>query len=154
MNPVEVSFSGRDLQIRKAMPNENAAIAAMVLAIALETFRSDLIPQDRFSEEDWSRSWLAICDGDMPGVVLTNGEWIGDLWVRREYRNRGIGKALLLHGESEIAACGHRVFRLRVVKSNTWAVDFYRHLGWHIEREFPHETLPATMLEMSKPGGQ
>jgi hypothetical protein len=73
MNPVEVSFSGRDLQIRKAMPNENAAIAAMVLAIALETFRSDLIPQDRFSEEDWSRSWLAICDGDMAGVVLTNG---------------------------------------------------------------------------------
>jgi hypothetical protein len=36
------------------------------------------------------------------------------------------------------------------VKSNTGAVDFYRHLGWQIEREFPHETLPATMLEMSR----
>jgi len=151
MNPVEISASSRDLQIRKATPGEHAAIAAMVLAIALETFGSDLVSQDRFSEEDWSRSWLAICDGDMAGVVLTNGEWIGDLWVRREYRNRGIGKALLLRGESEIAAHGHRIFRLRVVKSNTKAVDFYRHLGWQIEREFPHETLPATMFEMSKP---
>ena len=151
VNAVEVSSGGRRLRIRRATPEEHAAIAAMVLAIALEPFGSELIPQNRISEEDWSRSWLAICDGDMAGVVLTNGEWIGDLWIRREYRNHGIGKALLLRGESEIVARGHRNFRLRVVKSNTKAVDFYRHLGWHIEREFPHETMPATMLEMSKP---
>jgi ribosomal protein S18 acetylase RimI-like enzyme len=151
MNPVDASACGRDLLIRRATPEESAAIAAMVLVIALETFGSNLVPQDRISEEDWSPSWLAIVSSEVAGVVLTREEWIGDLWVRREYRNRGIGGALLLRGESEIAARGHRVLRLRVVKSNTRAVDFYRHLGWQIEREFPHETLPTTMIEMSKP---
>src|SRR5256885_12866807 len=42
-------------------------------------------------------------------------------------------------GESEIAARGHQTCRLRVVKSNTVAVEFYFHQGWCIAREFPHE---------------
>jgi ribosomal protein S18 acetylase RimI-like enzyme len=150
MNPVDASSCDRHLLIRRATPEESAVIAAMVLVIALETFGSNLVPQGRIFEEDWSHSWLAIVSSEVAGVVLTHREWIGDLWVRREYRNRGIGKALLLRGEAEILARGHRVFRLRVVKSNTRAADFYRHLDWQIEREFPHETLPTTMIEMSK----
>jgi hypothetical protein len=47
-------------------------------------------------------------------------------------------------------AAGHETFRLRVVKSNTKAVAFYKRMGWRAEREFPHETLPTTMLEMVK----
>ena len=47
-------------------------------------------------------------------------------------------------------AAGHETFRLRVVKSTTKAVAFYKRMGWRAEREFPHETLPTTMLEMVK----
>lgn len=83
-------------------------------------------------------------------MILTHEEWISDLWVLGEYRGRGVGRKLLLQGESEIAARGHETYRLRVVKSNTRAIDFYQRMGWRVEREFPHETLPTTMFEMIK----
>lgn len=46
------------------------------------------------------------------------------------------------------------MFRLRVVKSNTMAINFYLQRGWRIEREFPNERLPITMLEMVKSSQQ
>ena len=108
-------------------------------------------PPLSIDSEDWSLAWIATSDVRILGMVLTHQEWISDLWVLAEYRGRGIGRKLLLQGESEIAGRGHRTFRLRVVKSNSRAVDFYSRLGWRVEREFPHETLPTTMLEMIKP---
>ena len=137
--------------IEQAKPDEHEAIRALVEQVARETFASDIIPRGRFCEEDWSRSWIAILNSKMAGVVLTHEEWVSDLWVLAEYRGRGVGEALLLRGESEIAACGHRIFRLRVVKSNVRAIHFYQRRGWMVEREFPHETLPTIMLEMSRP---
>jgi ribosomal protein S18 acetylase RimI-like enzyme len=89
----------------------------------------------------------------MIGMVLTHEEWISDLWVLREHRSHGVGQQLLLQAEAEIAGRGHQTFRLRVVKSNVWAVSFYDRLGWRVEREFPHETLPVDMIEMAKPRG-
>jgi len=83
-------------------------------------------------------------------MVLTHEEWISDLWVLAEHRSRGVGRQLLLHGEAEIAARGYQRYWLRIVKSNVRARSFYNRLGWRFEREFPHETLPVRMLEMSK----
>jgi ribosomal protein S18 acetylase RimI-like enzyme len=101
-------------------------------------------------EENWSLAWVAVSESKIVGMVLTHEEWVSDLWVLREYRNHGVGQRLLSHGEAEIAARGHVTFRLRVVKSNVRAVRFYIRLGWRVAREFPHETLPIGMLEMSK----
>jgi ribosomal protein S18 acetylase RimI-like enzyme len=101
-------------------------------------------------EEDWAQSHVAIVDGRIVGMVLTRNQWIDDLWVLRESRGQGIGRELLDKGESEIAARGYRTFRLRVVKSNRAAVDFYRKNGWQAAREFPHEKLSVAMLEMTK----
>src|SRR5437899_3257822 len=58
-----------------------------------------------------------------------NEEWISDLWVLRESRRCGIGRRLLAQGEADIAGRGHRTFQLRVVKSNTTAVNFYSMKG-------------------------
>ncbi len=101
-------------------------------------------------EEDWSLAWVAIVDSSIVGMILTGEEWISDLWVLRENRGCGVGKRLLAQGEAEIAGRGCGTFRLRVVKSNTMAVGFYLRQGWLIEREFPNERLPVTMLEMTK----
>jgi ribosomal protein S18 acetylase RimI-like enzyme len=97
-----------------------------------------------------SLAWVAVSESKIVGMVLTNQEWVSDLWVVREYRNAGIGRQLLSHAEVEIAARGHSTARLRVVISNVRAVSFYDRLGWRVAREFPHETLPIDMLEMSK----
>jgi ribosomal protein S18 acetylase RimI-like enzyme len=101
-------------------------------------------------EEDWSLAWVAVVDTRIVGMVLTSGEWISDLWVLRENRGCGLGQRLLAQGEAEIAGRGRGAFRLRVVKSNTNAVNFYLRQGWRVEREFPNERLPVTMLEMAK----
>jgi hypothetical protein len=70
---------------------------------------------------------------------MTHQEWVSDLWVLRESRRHGVGRKLLARGESEIAARGHETCRLRVVKSNTVAVQFYLGQGWQVAREFAHE---------------
>src|SRR5262245_16154829 len=87
------------------------------------------------------------------GMVLTQEEWVCDLWVLREGRGCGVRRRLLAHGEAEIIARGHRTLRLRVLQLNTTAINFYQREGWQVAREFPHEKLPVTILEMVKSAG-
>ncbi len=101
-------------------------------------------------DEDWSLAWVAVLETRIIGPVLTNEDWISDLWVLGEHRGHGVGRQLLLRGEAEIAGRGHQAFRLRVVKSNLRAIAFYNRMGWRVAREFPHEKFPVAMLEMTK----
>jgi ribosomal protein S18 acetylase RimI-like enzyme len=101
-------------------------------------------------EENWRLGWTAVVNGEIVGIVLTHEEWISDLWVLSEHRGRGVGQRLLAQAEAEIADHGHRIFRLRVVKSNTMAINFYLQHGWRVDREFHNERLPIVMFEMVK----
>ena len=83
-------------------------------------------------------------------MTMTRDEWVSDLWVRRDSRGYGIGGKLLAHAEREIRSRGHDTIRLRVVKSNTRAVEFYQRHGWRVHREFSHEKFGHTMFEMTK----
>jgi ribosomal protein S18 acetylase RimI-like enzyme len=137
--------------IRRPVPSEHAAVRALVQTVVDEVYGGLWAsPPLHIDEEDWSLAWVADSEFKIVGMVLTNDEWVSDLWVVRERRNEGIGRQLLSRGEVEIAARGHFTGRLRVVKSNVRAVSFYDRLGWRVAREFPHETLPIGMLEMSK----
>ena len=93
---------------------------------------------------------MALWEEEIVGVTMTRDEWVSDLWVRCDSRRIGIGGELLAHAEREICSRGHDTLRLRVVKSNTWAVEFYQSHGWRVHREFPHEKFGHTMFEMSK----
>jgi ribosomal protein S18 acetylase RimI-like enzyme len=84
------------------------------------------------------------------GVMMTRDEWVSDLWVRSESRRTGVGGKLLAHAERETSDRGYDTIRLRVVKSNTRAVEFYQHNGWRIHREFPHEKFSHMMFEITK----
>jgi len=142
-----------EVLIRRPQSHEHHAVRAVVTAVANETFANLFAPNPvplKLEEEDWSLAWVAVCDSKIVGVLLTNQEWVSDLWVLGENRGHGIGRKLLAQGESEIAARGHQTCRLRVVKSNTVAVEFYFHQGWCIAREFPHEKYHHAMLEMVK----
>ncbi len=137
--------------IRRPGPSEHDAVRALVQTVVDEVYGGLwAAPPLHIDEEDWSLAWIAVSELKILGMVLTNEEWVSDLWVLREGRNQGIGRQLLSSGEVEIAARGHHTARLRVVKSNIRAVSFYDRLGWRVAREFPHETLPIGMLEMSK----
>jgi GNAT superfamily N-acetyltransferase len=142
-----------EIVIRRARPDENSAVHELVQTIANETFAYLFaIPQVPIGEADWFSAWLAISGEEIVGVTMTREEWVSDLWIRRDSRRTGIGTKLLAHAESEIRGRGHHTFRLRVVKSNIPAVQFYQSQGWRVHREFPHEKFGHAMLEMIKFG--
>jgi len=140
-----------EIIIRLARPSENEVVHALVQTIADETFAYLFAPsQVPIGEANWSSSWLAISEEETVGVMMTRDEWVSDLWVRSVSRRTGVGGKLLAHAEREISDRGYDTIRLRVVKSNTRAVEFYQHNGWRIHREFPHEKFSHMMFEMTK----
>jgi ribosomal protein S18 acetylase RimI-like enzyme len=140
-----------EIFIRRAKPSENDAVQALVQTVANETFAGLFAPsQVPIGEADWLHAWLAISGDEIVGVTMTREEWVSDLWVRCDARRGGIGGMLLAHAEHEIHSRGHDTPRLRVVKSNTRAVEFYQGRGWSVQREFPHEKFGHTMFELTK----
>jgi ribosomal protein S18 acetylase RimI-like enzyme len=146
-----VAGMSAEIVIRRVKPTENDAVHAFVQVIADETFAylfaASQVP---IGEANWLSAWLAISGEEILGVTLTHDEWVSDLWIRPDSRRTGIGGKLLAHAESEIRSRGHDVLRLRVVESNTRAVEFYQNRGWRVQREFPHEKFGHTMFEMNK----
>lgn len=142
-----------ELVIRRPQPHEYDSVQALIETTATETFKDLFAPNPvplEFKDEDWPLAWIAVSDAKILGVIITNQEWVDDLWVLREYRRQGVGTRLLTQGESEIAARGCQTCRLRVVKSNLVAVQFYLRRGWQVAREFAHEKYHHPMLEMAK----
>jgi ribosomal protein S18 acetylase RimI-like enzyme len=144
--PIEVA-------IRRPRPHEYDSVRDLIEIVATETFKdlfaSNPVPL-KFEVEDWPLAWVAESVAKILGVIITHQEWVDDLWVLQEYRRQGVGSRLLAQGESEIADRGCQTCRLRVVKSNLVAVQFYSRQGWRIAREFSHEKYDHPMLEMAK----
>ena len=141
------------LAIRRPQASEYGSIRALIETVANETFRDLFAPNPvplKFEDDDWPLAWVAVCDEKIVGVVITNQEWVSDLWVLREYRRQGVASRLLAQGETEIAGRGHQICRLRVVRSNAVAVQFYLSQRWQIARQFAHEKYHHPMLEMAK----
>jgi ribosomal protein S18 acetylase RimI-like enzyme len=136
--------------IRRAKLDEGTVVRELVQTVVDEIYGVVCDPAPVPIDQDWTLAWVAVSDGKIVGMVLTQDEWIGDLWVLPESRGLGIGQKLLAQGEAEIIGRGHRTLRLRVAKSNKKAVHFYQRQGWQIAREFPHEKLSFAMLEMNK----
>ena len=139
--------------IRRAQPSEYESVRALITTVVNDTFAYLFAPNPvplEFKDEDWPLAWVAVADEKIVGVIITNQEWVSDLWVLREHRRQGVGGRLLAHGAAEITARGHQTPRLRVVRSNTVAVQFYLAQGWQIAREFAHEKYHHAMLEMAR----
>ena len=144
--PIEVA-------IRRPRRHEYDSVRDLIEVVATETFKDLFAPNPvplEFKDADWALAWVAASDAKILGVIITHQEWVDDLWVLGEHRRQGVGSRLLAQGESEIAARGCQTCRLRVVKSNLIAVQFYRRQGWQIAREFAHEKYHHPMLEMAK----
>lgn len=142
-----------DVVMRRPRSSEYHSVRALIETVANETFKDLFAPKPvplEFKDEDWPLAWVAVSDEKIVGVIITNQEWVGDLWVFREQRRQGVGSRLLAQGEAEIAARGCQTCRLRVVQSNAVAVQFYLSRGWQIAREFAHEKYHHAMLEMAK----
>jgi mycothiol synthase len=102
-------------------------------------------------EEWWERQqartnfdpslWFVIRDGDEISAVArnelrTSGGYVGALGVRRHWRGRGYGKALLLHSFREFRRHGMVRATLGVDAANpTGATHLYESVGMYVEQE-------------------
>lgn len=95
----------------------------------------------RFSERD-SSLWFIAWDGDqVAGYSLCRFRmgigWVGTLGVRRAWRKRGLGEALLLHSFAEFHKRDMKVIGLGVDAANpTGATRLYQKAGMKIAAEF------------------
>jgi mycothiol synthase len=85
--------------------------------------------------------WLVIRDGQEIAAVARSetrdsGGYVGHLGVRRAWRGRGYGKALLLYTFAEFYDRGVRRVTLGVdAESPTGATHLYERVGMHVEHE-------------------
>jgi putative acetyltransferase len=83
----------------------------------------------RIAETD--ETTVAEIDGDVAGFVMVNDEGEAEqVYVGRTFRGSGVAALLLTEAERQIAAAGHDVAFLVVVRGNDRAQAFYAKQGW------------------------
>jgi GNAT superfamily N-acetyltransferase len=135
------------MNLRLASPGDAATLVEFNCAMALETEGKRLLPEvigagirgllDRRGSGFYV---VAEADGRVIGSLLVTKEWSdwrnGDFWwiqsvyVREDWRRKGVYKALYRHiqqlAAQDPAVCG---FRLYVERDNACAQETYRALG-------------------------
>jgi len=120
---------------------------------ALEEAFADEWGRRSMSFEEWLRlrvdspdadhsMWFLAWDGDEVAAVIRNdgdrqdAGWVGALGVRRAWRRRGLGLALLLHTFAEFRRRGKERVGLGVDSENpTGATRLYERAGMHVALE-------------------
>ena len=86
--------------------------------------------------------WFLAMDGDevagvVMGELLPDRGWVNDLGVRRPWRGRGLGAALLRHAFGELYRRGRHTIALGVdSQSLTGATRLYERAGMRVERQY------------------
>jgi mycothiol synthase len=116
-----------------------------------EAFEDHWEPHPEPFEEWWTRQqartnyepslWFVVRDGAEIAAVARNelrpsGGYVGALGVRRPWRGRGYGRALLFHSFREFRRRGMSRATLGVDAANpTGATHLYESVGMHVEQE-------------------
>ena len=153
----------RGIELR---PFSQAEHAQAVWQANNETFRDHWGSHDmtfeawelrKFNRQDFDPTlWMIAWDGDQVAGFSQNRYrmgigWIGTLGVRRPWRKRGLGEALLLHSFNEFYKRDMKTIGLGVDASNpTGATRLYQRAGMHVMSEFltlEKELRPGRELE-------
>ncbi|HEV2417883.1 MAG TPA: GNAT family N-acetyltransferase [Terriglobia bacterium] len=141
------------INIRAAAPDD----AALILQFIRELADYEKAPQeavaapedilrDGFSAHPKFRCIIAEWDGQPAGFALffynystwrgRPGIYLEDVFVRPEFRKKGIGKALLAHLAQIAVREGCVRFEWQVLDWNTPAIEFYKSLGAAVMKEW------------------
>jgi len=91
----------------------------------------------RVAETD--ETTVAEVDGRIAGFVMVDGDEAEQVYVDAPYRGSGVAAILLTEAERQIAAAGHDVAWLAVVRGNDRAQAFYARQGWVDEGDLDYE---------------
>ncbi len=100
--------------------------------------------------------WVAEEEGKIVGFIASDGNWfskregkvvgaIHELVILPEYRNKGIGKALVQKAIEYFKSRGLDTAELWVGDKNTQALEFYKSLGFEEKNRFNY------WIRMTKP---
>lgn len=136
------------MTIRAAEPADVPEILALVRDLADHQREPDAVQNTSEQLEaalfgPAPRVWAFVADADEPGRLaaiaiwfITYSTWTGahgvhleDLYVRPEYRSRGLGRALLGRLAEECTARGLTRLEWTVLDWNTPAIGFYERIG-------------------------
>jgi GNAT superfamily N-acetyltransferase len=120
--------------------------------------------RDGFSESPKFRVLMAEWDGRPAGYVLffnyyssfegRAGLFLEDIYVRDEYRGKGIGKMLLARVASIAREQNYFGVRWQVLDWNTPAIEFYERLGATFLDDWKTISLDGSALERVAGGSQ
>jgi GNAT superfamily N-acetyltransferase len=134
------------LSIRQATIADAATLNALIHELAefekllheTSVTEEDLI-RDAFGENPKFRAIIAEYEGKPAGYAITfdfystfqgrTGLFLEDIFVRPQYRNKGIGKAILAHVAGIAWREKYFCMRWEVLDWNKTAIDFYESLG-------------------------
>jgi len=141
------------LNIRKATPHDIPLILEFIRELAEYERLLDQavatpedLQRDGFSSEPKFYVEIAVWSGEPAGFALwfynystfqgKPGIYLEDLYVRPQFRKKGIGKALLVHLASVAVDQGCGRYQWQVLDWNTPSIDFYESLGAKVMKEW------------------
>lgn len=141
------------LAIRRAAPADAALVFALVCELAdYENLQHEVdatpeeIAKALFSPEPRVYCDVAEWDGEPAGFAVwflnfstfrgRHGVYLEDVFVRPEYRGRGIGKALMQKLARTCVDEGYARFEWAVLDWNAPSIAFYRSIGAEIKGEW------------------
>lgn len=157
-------------RLAAARPEDTPELLAMIRELAQFEHLEHLMANTEaqltaalFGERPAAEAWLAFPHNEErpAGFALLfqtystflgrPGLWLEDLYVRRQWRHQGCGRALLMHGARLAAERGCGRYEWSVLDWNTHAQRFYESLGatvmpdWRIVR-----STSETLAHMAK----
>jgi len=152
------------LTIRPATIDDAALLASLILELAEYEHlaeeagvNAEAIARDGFGPRPKFRAVIAELDGQVAGYAVffefystfqaRAGLFVDDIFVRPQFRKKGIGRALLAHVARIAWQEGYFCMRWEVLDWNTPAIEFYKRLGAEFLDEWKAVMLIGDALE-------
>jgi ribosomal protein S18 acetylase RimI-like enzyme len=146
------SQKARNLELRTAVPADAGILTALVVA-AFQEYRGTVLPPSGAHQETAEsigrrlasgRATIAVVGGVDAGCVFSESHADGYVYFSRlcvlpQFRNRGVGAALIECVELEARASGARGVRLGVRLQLEALIGRYERLGYRIARLLTHD---------------
>jgi GNAT superfamily N-acetyltransferase len=133
------------LRIRAATVDDVPLLKTMIVEFAtferlahLVNVTEEMLARDGFGERPQFRVLVPEWNGEVAGYELLYdfyssfegpGLFIEDIYVRENFRGKGIGKALMAEAAAIALREGYWAMRWEVLDWNQPAIDFYKKLG-------------------------
>jgi GNAT superfamily N-acetyltransferase len=149
MMPIAQPLVPKDWSIRAGTEPDLEAVMALIHELAeYEKAPHEVINTHGDLVQDWQKGWYQILvavhsDGEILGMALYHkaySTWKGkmlyldDLVVKAPFRNKGIGKALLLALRNEARNQDVHLIKWQVLDWNEPAVHMYERLGVQFDK--------------------